>query len=104
MIKPQIHTIRKAEPAPELLVTKTVEWMDARFEQQLDAIAEMLSARQPEPTLTPAMACQVLQVSGPTLGKLRAAGMPHLRLGDDLYRYERAAILEWLRARSAVAP
>ncbi len=54
------------------------------------------NARDPD-LLTPEQAAKVLAVSVRTLSRLTASGdVPHLRLGERLVRYSRAALAEWI--------
>lgn len=62
-----------------------------------EIVAAVLAAHQ-EPLLDRSRAAEFLGCSLPTLDKLRAEGLPELRVGDAP-RFEREAVLGWLRAR-----
>ncbi len=67
------------------------------------AVAEVLAEHQPQtrPALLDRAGCALLLgVSLATLARLRADGLPELRVGDSP-RYEPAAVLEWVRSRGA---
>lgn len=53
----------------------------------------------PAEVLDVAGLCALLHVSRATVHRLRADGMPTLMVGDSP-RFERAAVLAWLRGRS----
>lgn len=61
------------------------------------ALAEYVPAAGPAEVMTEAQACELLQVSRPTLLKM---GPPHVLAGDHR-RYIRADVLEWMRLRGA---
>lgn len=85
--------------APSALALLTPEQIRALVSE---AVATALAEHQPvaSPRLLDRQAlAETLGCSLPTLDKLRAEGMPELRLGDAP-RFERQAVLEWLRTRS----
>lgn len=66
-----------------------------------DAIADLdLGTRaEPEPLMTTAELAEYLQVTTRTVQTLRESGMPARRIGDS-WRYDRAEIDAWSRARA----
>lgn len=42
---------------------------------------------------------EVLRVSLRTVDKLKAEGMPHIRITDSLIRFELDTVLDWLKNR-----
>jgi len=86
------------QPA-RLLVTLTEADLRALLDEHTERIEEVIAARPPEHLLTPGEASQILQVSPPTVAKLRREGMPAIKMGET-WRYERTVILEWLRQRT----
>lgn len=63
-----------------------------------EIVAAVLASRL-EPLLDRARAAEFLGCSLPTLDKLRVEGLPEVRVGDAP-RFERDAVLAWLRNRS----
>lgn len=84
--------------APSALALLTPEQIRALVSE---AVATALAERQPvaSPCLLARQAlAEMLGCSLPTVDKLRAEGLPELRVGDAP-RFEREAVLGWLRAR-----
>lgn len=67
-----------------------------------EAVSAALAEHQPVGSprlLDRQVLAEMLGCSLPTLDKLRSEGLPEVRVGDAP-RFEREAVLEWLRARS----
>lgn len=66
-----------------------------------ETVASTLAQHQPTPTprlLDRSETAEFLGCSLPTLDRLRSEGMPELRVGDAP-RFERDAVIAWLRER-----
>lgn len=84
--------------APAALALLTPEQVRAVVSE---AVAAALAEHQPvaSPRLLDRQAlAEMFGCSLPTVDKLRAEGMPELRVGDSP-RFEREAVLGWLRSR-----
>ncbi|MCC6525111.1 MAG: helix-turn-helix domain-containing protein [Polyangiaceae bacterium] len=86
--------------APVAVVVLTPAQLRALLDEAVAPVLEQLTARGPEPLLDTEGACLLLGCSPPTLRKLRAEGLPVVMVGDAP-RFERDAVLAWLRARGA---
>jgi hypothetical protein len=90
----------KLPPAPRLLVQLTEADFAAILAAHEERIAEIVAGRQPEPLLTNDGACQLLQITPPTLRKLRdEENLPYLTIGS-VHRYDRTALIAWASART----
>lgn len=57
-----------------------------------------------EPLLLPHELAAALKISERQVKRLVADGAPRIKVSDRLYRFDLAAVLEWLKARAAGAP
>jgi hypothetical protein len=75
--------------------------LDVLREIVAEACAEALEGQPDRPALhTIEGICAALQISRPTLARLRADGLPTIIVGDSP-RYKLDEVLEWLRNQSA---
>jgi hypothetical protein len=89
-------------PAPGAVVLVTVEQLRELLREQLDAAAAEHATDVRPALLDRRGLAGRLDVSLPTLDRLRAEGMPELRLGDSP-RFELDACLRWLREKSSAS-
>jgi hypothetical protein len=77
-------------------------WLADHFaglaEDLASRVVELLGEREPEPLLDRRGLAAMLACSIDTIDKITREGCPHVLVGDAR-RYERDAVLEWLRAR-----
>jgi excisionase family DNA binding protein len=85
--------------ADETLVVVPLDRLREIFREAIDTALAGQQASAPARLLDRADLAEMLGCSLPTLDKLRSGGMPELRVGDAP-RFEREAVLAWLRERS----
>lgn len=87
------------DPARNLVVID-VDDLERRIE---GAVRRALAARSNEPApeyLTTKQAAELVGVHPRSVIRLvRDEGLPAIKLGDKTMRYDRAAVLEWMRGR-----
>lgn len=70
----------------------------AEIDRLRDELVEVVAARPAKQLLDGQELGQLLQVTAPTIRKLREEGLPHVTLGT-VRRYDPDAVLAWLTAR-----
>lgn len=82
---------------PQIALLMTLDDFQKRLE---DAMSHAVAANAREPELLTASAlCERLDISRPTLRKLRAAGLPCITVGTGL-RFRLTDVLRWLGERN----
>jgi phage terminase Nu1 subunit (DNA packaging protein) len=66
-------------------------------------VAELRSIRSIEPLVTREELAELLNVSTDSVDEMRRAGMPWIRWGSRLVRFEATAAVAWLKAHGSEA-
>ncbi len=91
-----------ASSADPLLVTLTAKQLLALVQEAIQAAVDEVARPRPTALIDTHQLAVELKVSEPTVRRLRDQGMPFVRIGDT-FRYELAAVLDWLRTRKTKA-
>jgi excisionase family DNA binding protein len=87
-----------SRPAPRLVVQLSEADLRQLVADVVQAAVDEVARPLPPALLDTEQLCHELGVSAPTVRRMRDEGMPVVRIGD-VYRYELAAVLAWLRSR-----
>jgi len=102
-LQPQVQPVKT--PPPPSAADPLSALIDAAAARAVDAALERISALQTAPraeVLCEEDVCALLQVSRPTLHRLRGDGLPFALLGC-VRRYVRADVIAWVRAQLPTA-
>ena len=90
------NVVAQSSPDPITSVFRAV--VAEGNERLIEVFAELLAERPPKKLLDADGIREVLGISTPVLRRLRAEGMPTVRVGDH-FRYDSDRVIEWLSSR-----